>query len=157
MKRVGKAGDLRRLAHHFRRAAWRESTDPVDPVNARVRDGGEHLAADGQPALVQRTGSAAGEVAGALAAEPADRVVRVPWTGVTLTLDDFLLTRLVEFIVHTDDLAASVGIPTPPADPVAHRAVLDLLLALSVERHGPTALLRALSRTERAPATVSAL
>jgi hypothetical protein len=30
-----------------------------------------------------------------------------------LRFDDFLLTFLVELVVHTDDLAVSVGIPTP--------------------------------------------
>jgi hypothetical protein len=34
--------------------------------------------------------------------------------------------------------------------------VFALLTRLAVRRHGPTALLRALSRSERAPATIAA-
>jgi hypothetical protein len=34
--------------------------------------------------------------------------------------------------------------------------VIDLLARLAVRRHGPTAVLRALSRAERAPGTISA-
>ena len=73
-----------------------------------------------------------------------------------MTLDDFLLTRLIELVVHSDDLAASVGLETPqlPADVVD--PVVDLLARLAVHRHGPTAVIRTLSRAERAPATISA-
>ena len=37
----------------------------------------------------------------------------IPWQGWSLTAHDFLVTRLMEIVVHADDLAASVGLPTP--------------------------------------------
>ena len=55
----------------------------------------------------------------------------IPWQGWSLTAHDFLVTRLMEIVVHSDDLAASVGLPTPefpddgrragarPADPAS--------------------------------------
>jgi hypothetical protein len=67
-----------------------------------------------------------------------------------------LLTRLMELAVHSDDLAASVGLPTPELPPSAMEFVLGLLTQLSVRRHGATAVLRTLSRAERAPATITA-
>jgi len=76
-----------------------------------------------------------------------------PWS---LTLDDFLVTRMMEITVHSDDLAASVGIPTPELAESVTAPVLDLLVRLSVRRHGQTAVVRALSRAERAPTTISA-
>ena len=58
--------------------------------------------------------------------------------------------------MHSDDLAASVGVPTPEFPDEAVRAVLALLTVVAVERHGQTALVRALSRPQRAPSSVSA-
>jgi hypothetical protein len=58
--------------------------------------------------------------------------------------------------VHSDDLALSVGLATPPLPPEVLDPVFTLLTGLAVRRHGPTAVLRALSRSERAPATISA-
>jgi hypothetical protein len=42
-------------------------------------------------------------------AEPADRVVLLPWGPWSLTLDDMLITRIMEIAVHGDDLAYTVG------------------------------------------------
>ncbi|GAA4420468.1 maleylpyruvate isomerase N-terminal domain-containing protein [Actinokineospora soli] len=141
---------------HYRRAAWRK-VDVHDPVNTRVREGSEAVAADGQAALVERARAAADELAKTLAAEPADRRVYFARADWVLTLDGFLTTRLLELVVHCDDLAASVGVDTPPVDPEAYRTVVDLLVRLSVERHGQPAVLRALTRAERAPADITAL
>jgi hypothetical protein len=45
-----------------------------------------------------------------LAAGTARDVVLIPWQGWSLHRDDFLLTRMLEIVVHTDDLALSIGI-----------------------------------------------
>ena len=58
--------------------------------------------------------------------------------------------------MQADDLSASVGIPTPTLPPQVTDTVLVLLTRLAVHRHGPTAVLRALSRAERAPTTIAA-
>jgi hypothetical protein len=73
-----------------------------------------------------------------------------------MMLDDMLVTRMMELAVHSDDLAVSVGIDTPVLPPSAVEVVIDLLSRLAVRRHGPTAVLRALSRAERAPDTIAA-
>jgi hypothetical protein len=91
-----------------------------------------------------------------LPAEPADRTVSPPAGPWALTLDDFLITRMMEIAVHSDDLACSVGLETPALPSTVLRPVFDLLVSLSVRRHGATAVLRALSRAERAPASVTA-
>jgi hypothetical protein len=83
--------------------------------------------------------------------------VRIPlWGPWSLMLDDILTTRMMELAVHSDDLAVSVGIATPALPQSAVDTVIDLLSRLAVRRHGPTAVLRALSRAERAPATIAA-
>jgi hypothetical protein len=73
-----------------------------------------------------------------------------------MRLDDLLVTRMMELAVHADDLAVSVGIETPALPPTSVETVVDLLSRLALRRHGPTAVLRALSRAERAPATITA-
>ncbi|WP_230205174.1 hypothetical protein [Parafrankia elaeagni] len=74
-----------------------------------------------------------------------------------LSLDDFLATRILEIAVHSDDLAVSVDVPTPALPVPATDAVLALLTRLAAHRHGPTAVLRAFSRAERAPTTITAI
>jgi hypothetical protein len=63
---------------------------------------------------------------------------------------------MMEIAVHSDDLAQSVGLPTPlfPAD-VAD-AVVVLLARLAARRHGAPAVIRAFSRAERAPERLTA-
>ncbi len=88
-----------------------------------------------------------------LAAEPEDRLIQLSTWDWSLRLDDFLLSRTMELLVHIDDLAVSIGVPTP--QPARPDATLALLTTLAAQRHGATALLRALTRTERAPATIT--
>ena len=85
------------------------------------------------------------------------RPVFLPWSGWALTADDFLTTRMMEIAVHNDDLAVSVGLETPQLPVRVMHPVYDLLFVLALRRHGQTAVLRALSRAERAPASISAL
>jgi hypothetical protein len=82
--------------------------------------------------------------------------VLVPWQGWALSEHDFLLTRLMELVVHCDDLAASVDLPTPDFPDDVVTPVLGLLTRVAVRRHGQQALVRALSRPQRAPDVVSA-
>lgn len=124
-------------------------------INLLIRRGGEAAAVRGADALVAEVASTALEQRTLLAAEPAGRVVS--YFGRPFLLDDFLLTRLVELVVHSDDLAVSVDIATPALPAQVFEPVLDTLARLAVSRHGQSALLRALSRAERAPATIAGI
>jgi len=62
--------------------------------------------------------------------------VLIPWQGWSLRRNDFLLTRLLEIVVHTDDLALSIDVPPPTFPTDAFTPVLDLLTRLAVGRHG---------------------
>jgi Mycothiol maleylpyruvate isomerase N-terminal domain len=143
------------LDEHYARARWLD-TGIDDEANVGIRRTGEDLAADGVDDLATRTEAALAQMRDALPAEAPDRSVRLPWAEWSLTLDDLLITRMMEIAVHADDLAVSVGMPTPELPPAVLDPVFDLLTRLAVRRHGPTAVLRALSRTERAPETISA-
>lgn len=143
------------LLEHYARVRW-IGTGLDEEVNVRIRRGGEEIGAEGPATLVSRVDLTIAELADALASTP-DRPVRIPlWGPWSLRLDDMLTTRMMELAVHSDDLAVSVDLPTPPLPPGAVDEVVDLLSRLAVRRHGPVAVLRALSRAERAPATISA-
>jgi uncharacterized protein (TIGR03083 family) len=144
------------LLGHYERVRWIGA--PIDDeVNARIRQGGEELAADGPAALSARVRAAVDRLAAELPTTP-ERPVRIPlWGPWSMQLDDLLVTRMMELAVHADDLAVSVGLAPPPLPDGAVAAVVDLLARLAVRRHGATAVLRALSRAERAPATIAAI
>jgi hypothetical protein len=144
------------LAEHYADVRWL-GADLDAEANVAIRRSGEELAADGPAAVADRVAAVVDRLPEALGAEPAGRVVHLPWTGWELTLDDLLVTRMMEIVVHADDLAVSVDLPTPDFPDSVLEPALALLCRLAVRRHGPVALVRALSRSERAPATISAL
>ena len=129
-------------------AAMAPAPDLAGGLQASIRQRGEELAAGGWQALVARLDGARAALAAALAREPTERRLAV-FGGQVMRLDDYLLTRIVELLVHTDDLAVSVGVepPAPPAE--AGRLALAYLLEVAVCRSGQLAALRAFSRRER--------
>ncbi len=139
---------------HYQRAAWVHSTLD-DEANASIRTSSERLAAEGPASLRTLVEDLAPQVEPVLAARREGSVL-IPWQGWSLTASDFLLTRMMEIVVHSDDLAASVGLETPTFPDDVVTPVLDLLTGLAVRRHGGTALVRVLTRPQRAPASVSA-
>ena len=145
------------LVEHYRRAAWVHSA-PDEPANTEIRDSSNEQAKAGAAALRTHLAADLAALPDTLeaAAHRTPDAVLVPWQGWTLATADFLLIRMMEMVVHSDDLAASVDLPTPdfPDDVVA--AVLGLLTMVAVERHGQTPLVRALARPQRAPGDVSA-
>ena len=62
--------------------------------------------------------------------------VLIPWQGWSLSSADFVLTRTMEVLVHSDDLAASIGVETPRFPDEAADAVLGLLASVAAARHG---------------------
>ena len=143
------------VGDHYRRAAWANS-GPDDEANVSIREGADAAAAAGPDAVRAKLAADIGSLPEVLAAVADDVPVLIPWQGWALTAHDFVVTRLMEMVVHADDLAASVDLPTPEFPPEAVRLVLGLLTGVAVERHGQAAVVRALSRPQRAPAAVSA-
>lgn len=142
------------LLEHYARSPWVEAGLDHE-INVGIRRAGEESASAGPAALAAATAELLEHQRATLPAEPGDRVLDLP-SGWSLLLDDFLLTRVIELVVHSDDLATSVGVGTPALPSTVVDPVVDLLARLAVHRHGATAVIRTLSRTERAPATISA-
>ena len=141
------------LADSFARADW--FTAPVDaPENTSIRDEFNAMAAVGPERAAQWLQQSRAQLPAAV--QGAGPTTYVPWLGCRLATDDFLVVRLMEVVVHADDLAASVGLPTPAFDDDALHPALSLLALLGARRHGQDAAVRALSRAERAGRSAAA-
>jgi hypothetical protein len=144
------------LLEHYARAVWIGA--PLDgDVNAGIRATGQSIASEGAQSLPERARAALAEQQAKLAGLAGDQAVFMPQTGWALSLGDFLITRMMELVVHMDDLAVSVGLAAPEFPDAVFDPVLVLLARLAVRRHGQPALLRALARAERAPRAINAI
>jgi uncharacterized protein (TIGR03083 family) len=78
-----------------------------------------------------------------------DRLVDLrPTLPGAIQLGDFLRTRVVELVVHGDDLGVSIGLNlSPPRD--AAVIAIETLLATALKEHGDLEIIRALVRVER--------
>ena len=139
---------------YFVRLLPAESLDVGSELASSIRARGVESAGAGPNDLVGRYQVAAGEVATAVRREPPDREIGV--RGLRMALDDYLVTRMIEACVHLDDLGTSVGLPAPVLPDAVTDRVLATLAAIAARRHGATAVLRGLTRAERAPASISA-
>jgi hypothetical protein len=147
------------VLEHYRRAAW-VHTGLDDEANVDVRASADEYAASGPVDLLERVDDDLGALPAALApvldgTRTPDSVL-IPWQGWSLSAAGFVLTRTMEAIVHSDDLAASIEVETPQFPPESADAVLGLLASIAAERHGQAALVRALSRPQRSTGPVSA-
>lgn len=122
--------------------------DITDPLHARIRERGEANAAGGPAALLEAFDAVVARLRTRLPAEPADRTLAAAG-GHVVRLDDYLVTRMVELTVHTDDLAASVGLPTPEWPRAVSDAVIAHLVGAARFTHGDLSVIRALTRRER--------
>ncbi|WP_236045752.1 maleylpyruvate isomerase N-terminal domain-containing protein [Streptacidiphilus fuscans] len=143
------------LLDYFLQARWIDAEQDSE-VHRGIRGSGEQYAEVGPHALAARTAEVLDRLRRDLPRQRPDRVVQFPWGPPSLRLDDLLTNRMMELVVHLDDLAVSVGMPTPELPAAATDAVVALLATLAARRHGAVPVLRALTRAERAPDTIAA-
>lgn len=137
--------------------------DLDDADHQAIRDRGTALAQRGPDGVVGELAARLPALEARLAAEPADRLL--PVFGGGMALDAYLATRLVEQVVHLDDLARSVpglavaGPEDLPDDLAAAIAVVAAIgTEVAVARHGAAAVVRHLFRTDvPGPAVVPVL
>lgn len=123
---------------------------PIDSsLHQAIRARGAEEAAGGLRTLLSRWDDAFAELQTRLAEEPADRLIEA-LRGAVLRLDDYLVTRLVEMVIHADDLAVSVGVEHPPFSPEATDLVIGCLLEMVRRRRDDIEVIRGLARRERA-------
>lgn len=125
--------------------------------HAEIRQRGADLSRMGQLGLVATLDERLAALHDRLRAEPADRLVAVAGGSVVMGLDDYLVTRLVEQVVHLDDLARSVGLDGFGRLTEATELVLAVGLDIGRRRFGAAAMLRALYRSTGGPGPLPVL
>lgn len=140
------------VLEHYARSDWAQ-VGPEHEANLGIRDEWNELArTTGHEDTVRLHVQTLQRLPGVLATAPPS--MYLPWQEVRMPTDDFLVTRMMEVVVHTDDLADSLGVATPDFGPSVVEPVVGLLAALAVVRHGQDAVVRAFTRPQRAPASV---
>jgi hypothetical protein len=125
------------------------SSDPESMLNRDIRTRGEEMAAGGAPLVASAARTVLHRLEDRLAYEDPGRSMSV-LGGATITLEEYLRTRVVELVVHSDDLALSVGIDHDLELAVTtSRIAIETMVELARARHGDLAVLRALTRRER--------
>jgi Mycothiol maleylpyruvate isomerase N-terminal domain len=142
----GEVGDPLTPAEYYARAVAEPDID--SDLHRAIRDRGEREAENGHAALLERFDENLARLAEVLESEPESRLMRVH-LDMVLRLDDYLVTRIIELVVHIDDLAVSVELPTPDLPTAAYDVAIDALVGVGRVKHGELAVLRALSRRER--------
>ena len=122
------------------------SMDEAEHV--RVRSDGEATAEEGWAELVAEHRRLSDLLRDRLESEPPDRVLKV-FGGNVMRLDDYLATRIVELVVHTDDLAATLGFADFAAPDRAIDLAINHLVDVARLTHGDRQVLAALARRER--------
>ncbi len=132
--------------------------DPLDSeFHSRVRARGEEVADAGFDALIAEFGAARDRLAERLPGLDPDLAITVR-DGLVLSVAEYLDTRLVELVLHLDDLAVSIGLDEADGIPrEATARVAAVLARIAVERAGGVETLRSLARRERHPEAVRAL
>jgi hypothetical protein len=128
----------------------------TDADHKAVRDRGAAIAAQGQSHVVETLRERLGTLRVELPRLADDQPISVIG-GFSLRLRDYLSTRLIEQVVHLDDLARSIGRDPWPVDPEAMTLVLDVGVEIGRRRHSDTAMLRALYRVGNADRTLPVL
>lgn len=124
--------------------------DRQQDFHVLIREHAEDRARYGAESVRDRFAGLVSRLRDRLGGEPADRLVpvlRVP-DGVT-SLETYVRTRVVELVVHSDDLASSAGLPELIIPPVAAKVVIDVSLELARARSGDLEVIRAFTRAER--------
>ena len=117
-------------------------------LNVAVRDRGDQMAADGLASLLSQWDGTLRRLEERLDHEAGSRRIKV-YDDLILRLDDYLVTRILEIIVHSDDVAASTGAALPDFPTAALDLVIGTLVDVGRLHHGDVAVVRALARRER--------
>src|SRR4051795_9261413 len=105
------------------------------PIHERIKEVSASESVVGPADMAARCAEVAAAMRPRFAAEPPDRLLGA-LGGRMLTLDDFCRTRLIEVLIHLDDLAASVGLPCPETSVEGRTIVVDILLGIARDQHG---------------------
>lgn len=135
-------------ASEFYLRALDRSAEELLELNVGISQRAADDARLGPAEILRRHKQTLEDLSDALASSGTKRGIRV-FDGICMTLDSYLVTRMVEAVVHSDDLAHSVDIDTPHFETDAIDVVLVTLLGIARNRNGDQEVIRQFTRAER--------
>ena len=142
------------LGEYYLPLAIRDDADLEGQIHTAVRAQGERGAQRGPEEAVSRLATRVEEIRSLLPGTDPNRLLDLrPTLPGAIRLQDFLRTRVLELVVHGDDLATSVGLSSAPPEDAAG-VTIEVLLATARRDHGDVQVIRALARAERCTARV---
>jgi len=125
------------------------AADLDEPLARWLVDDGEELAAAGPEPTAAQLGALVATFRDRLAEEPAHRRVSVVRTEHPVPLRDYVASRLVEVVVHADDVATGAGLDDGGLGDDVVAAANAVIIEMAAARSGGRAVLRALTRSDR--------
>ena len=139
--------DIDASAYFFR--AFDQPDEDLAELRASIAQRAADDAEPGPQAVRELHDRTVSDLRTRLIGEPAERGIEV-FGGVCMPLDSYLVTRMVEAVIHSDDLAHSLGVDMPAFEPDVVDLVMVALLGMARDRHGDVAMLREFTLGERA-------
>lgn len=135
-----------------------EGHHPVESeLHRAVRSRGVETAAAGPAGLATDIDRAIEKLDERLG-EPGATTRRIRVLGDTcMTVDDYLRTRIVELVVHIDDLSTSLDLPVPELPETAYTVCTDVLARIAVTLRGGRDAVRLLARPTRTDTSFGAM
>jgi hypothetical protein len=147
-REVPSGGDVLDAPGYFLSIEGVSDPDLDSELHSAIRSRAAGEAEAGHEGVLAAWDAAVARLTPRLDGEPTDRLLPALGSRV-VTLDEYLVTRLLEMLVHADDLAVSVDTESPAFPPAAEAAVIGCLVEVGRRRHGSVAVIRALARRER--------
>jgi hypothetical protein len=136
----------------YYRAARLDKREDLDlEGHAFIIDLAERKAADGPGPVLEKAAHTIEQLKWMLPAMDPNKHVYLPrQPPMAGPLAMMVTNRTVELTAHMDDLAVSVGLPTPPITPEAGAMALTVLLSIARKMNTDLEVIRAMARVERA-------
>jgi hypothetical protein len=134
-------------AEYFARSASFLNADD----HREIRERGAQVASAGQGEVCDSLRARLDALVPRLRVEPVDRIIGVAGGVAVMQLDEYLETRIVEQVVHLDDLARSVGHEPWPVPLDAQTLVIRIGADIGRLRRGATEMIHCLYRSRLDP------
>jgi hypothetical protein len=137
----------------YTRSARLDKREDLDKFvgHAIIIDTAEQAASEGPGPVIERAERWLEQLRWVLPAQDPDKHVYLPrLPPMAGSLAMMVANRANELIVHMDDVAVSVGVPTPPIRPAAAAMALTVLVSVSRKINTDLELIRVMARAERA-------
>lgn len=139
------------IVEYYRAARLDKRADLDLPGHAYIIEDAQQKADAGQAATLEHARTTLDQLRWVLPSMAPDKHVYLPrQPPMAGALAMMVANRTIELAAHMDDLAVSVGLPTPEIAPRAGAMIFTVLVSVARKMNGDLELMRTMARTERA-------